>query len=77
MVPKIVKEEMEKFYNTNENFKMYVDKYCTKHKLTTDIALEHLLVKYAYIDFMEKAKKTQVKEPEIKTEKIFDEDKAC
>lgn len=36
---------MKNFYDTNSDFKDYVDKYCTKHQLTVEVALEHKLVK--------------------------------
>ena len=35
---------MKQFYETNKDFKAYVDKYCTKHHLTVDEALEHKMV---------------------------------
>ena len=36
---------MMEFYNHNEDFKMYVDRYCNQYGLTVDEALEHELVK--------------------------------
>lgn len=36
---------MMNFYNTNPDFKDYVDKYCTKHQIGVEEALEHKLVK--------------------------------
>jgi hypothetical protein len=31
-------------YNTNQDFKEYVDRYCNKHKVTVEEALNHALV---------------------------------
>ena len=31
-------------YNTNEQFRAYVDRYCRKHRLTVDVAIQHRLV---------------------------------
>lgn len=39
---------MKEFYNSNADFKAYVDKYCKKHKCTVEEALEHALVKDVY-----------------------------
>lgn len=36
---------MRKFYNSNKDFKDYVDKYCRTYGLTVDEALTHALVK--------------------------------
>lgn len=33
------------FYDQNENFKEYVDKYCRKHKVDVETALSHKVVK--------------------------------
>ena len=76
MGPKVTQEEMELFYNSNEAFKNYVDRYARKHQITYKMALQHLLVKYAYLDYVEKTNKQPVAEP-VKTEKIFEDDKAC
>lgn len=32
-------------YETNQDFKEYVDRYCMKHKITVEEALTHELVK--------------------------------
>ena len=32
------------FYNTNQDFKEYVDRYSIKHKVTVEEALNHALV---------------------------------
>ena len=36
---------MMEFYNHNEDFKMYVDRYCNQYGLTVEEALEHEIVK--------------------------------
>lgn len=33
------------FYETNADFKEYLDKYCTKHNLTVAEACKHLIVR--------------------------------
>lgn len=33
------------FYQTNENFRNYVDKYSATHKIPVDEALKHMMVK--------------------------------
>lgn len=42
------KSNVKEFYNSNADFKAYVDKYCKKHKYTVEEALEHALVKDVY-----------------------------
>ncbi len=44
---------MRELYNTNPDFKAYVDKYCIKHNITVDQALEHYLVKDAAEYYLE------------------------
>lgn len=34
-------------YAQNEDFKRYVDRYCTKHRVSVDEALQHYLVRMA------------------------------
>jgi imidazoleglycerol phosphate dehydratase HisB len=34
-------------YAENEDFKRYVDRYCTKHRVSVDEALQHCLVQMA------------------------------
>lgn len=34
-------------YAENEDFKRYVDRYCTKHNISVDEALQHYLVRMA------------------------------
>lgn len=31
-------------YNTNQDFREYVDRYCNKHNVTVEVALTHSLV---------------------------------
>ena len=45
---------MMEFYNHNEDFKMYVDRYCKTYGLTVDEALEHELVKQVAAQYREK-----------------------
>lgn len=76
MGPKVTEMEMELFYNSSEGFKNYVDRYSKKHQITPKMAMQHLLVRYAYLDYKEKSN-AKAEAPTTKQEKIFDEDKAC
>lgn len=33
------------FYQTNDDFRVYLDKYCDKHNLTVSESVKHLIVK--------------------------------
>lgn len=74
--PVINETEMEIFYNDNPEFKNYVDRYAKKHQIDAKMALQHLLVKYAYIEYKKKGD-VKTEAPAIKQEKIFEDDKAC
>ena len=41
-------------YETNMNFKRYVDLYCVKHELVPEQAFEHAIVRY-YAEYLEKS----------------------
>ena len=45
---------MMEFYNHNEDFKMYVDRYCNQYGLTVDEALEHEIVNQVAEQYREK-----------------------
>ena len=45
---------MMEFYNHNEDFKRYVDRYCNQYGLTVDEALEHEIVKQVAAQYREK-----------------------
>lgn len=47
------KEIIVKEYQHNLRFKQYVDKYCESSGLTVDEALEHELVRQAYLYYTE------------------------
>lgn len=47
---------MKEFYDTNDDFRKYVNKYCNKHKLTVDEALNHSMVREAYNYYREETK---------------------
>ena len=36
---------LKQLYDTNKDFKTYVDKYCLMHSLDIEIAFTHMLVK--------------------------------
>lgn len=42
-------------YNSNEDFKSYVDKYCATYKKMVDEALQEAIV-IAYLDYLESQK---------------------
>lgn len=42
-------------YEQNEDFKRYVDRYCTKHRISVAEALQHYLVRMAGRMYKEQA----------------------
>ena len=42
-------------YEQNEDFKRYVDRYCVKHCISVDEALQHYLVQMAGIQYKEQS----------------------
>ena len=49
-------------YTENEDFKLYVDRYCTKHRISVAEALRHYLVQMAGRMYKEQAETTIRKE---------------
>ena len=49
-------------YEQNEDFKRYVDRYCTKHRIRVAEALQHYLVQMAGRMYKEQAETTIRKE---------------
>lgn len=49
-------------YAENEDFKRYVDRYCVKHRISVDEALQHYLVQAAGRVYKEQAETTIRKE---------------
>ncbi len=45
----MMKRLMLNEYRNNSNFRNYVDRYAVKHRLILDEALEHELVRQAYL----------------------------
>ena len=43
-------------YNSNKNFKDFVDKYCTKHEISVEEALKHFIVREVEKTYKEKQK---------------------
>ena len=41
-------------YNSNENFKTIVDKYCVKHGITVEEALKHYIIREIEKSYKEK-----------------------
>lgn len=52
---------MRSFYESNEAFREYVDKYVVKHKVETDIALTHSTVRNAYEYYLDAEKRNASK----------------
>ena len=51
---------MNDFYDSNADFKSYVDRYCKQYGLSVDEALEHELVKQVAAQYREK-EETRIK----------------
>lgn len=49
-------------YAENEDFKRYVDRYCTKHRISVAEALQHYLVQMAGRQYKEQEETTIRKE---------------
>lgn len=49
-------------YDDNADFKRYVDRYCVKHRISVDEALQHYLVQMAGRQYKEQAETTIRKE---------------
>lgn len=49
-------------YEQNEDFKRYVDRYCVKHRISVEQALQHYLVQMAGRMYKEQAETTIRKE---------------
>ena len=39
---------MKELYESNNDFKQYVDKYCVKHKIDRETAFEHSVIRNAF-----------------------------
>ena len=49
-------------YAENADFKCYVDRYCTKHRISVEQALQHYLVQMAGMQYKEQMETTIRKE---------------
>ena len=47
---------LKNFYNTNQDFREYVERYCWKHKCTVEEALTHAIVRAVEEDYRERSK---------------------
>lgn len=52
--------EIKEFYETNQNFKFYVDRYCNQYRLSVDEALRHELVRQVYLMYVEDSKRIPI-----------------
>lgn len=46
---------VREFYESNADFKLYVDRYCKTYRLDADTALTHELVRQVYLQYKEMA----------------------
>ena len=51
---------MKEFYNSNADFKTYIDKYCKKHKCTVEEALKHKIIEGVYEQYKENDKRNKL-----------------
>ena len=49
-------------YAENADFKRYVDRYCVKHRISVEQALQHYMVQMAGMQYKEQAETTIRKE---------------
>jgi hypothetical protein len=56
---------MRSFYENNEKFRNYVDRYCVKHGVSVDAALTHSTVRNAY-EYYQDAEKGKISVSEVK-----------
>ena len=47
---------MKEYYNSNMDFKAYVDRYCVKDKYTVEEALKHKIIEEVYKQYKENDK---------------------
>lgn len=50
---------MREYYDNNEDFKTYVDKYCQKNRITVDEALSHESVRQVYLYYQERGRNNE------------------
>ena len=48
-----MQERMMNEYRFNSKFREYVDKYCNKHKISPEAAMEHKIVRQVYLMYTE------------------------
>ena len=61
-------------YEQDEDFKRYVDKYCTKHQISVDEALSHVIVQDVASNYLNKP---VMDISEIQKHIELTEDKSC
>jgi hypothetical protein len=52
----MVTQKLREYYDSNYDFKSYVDSYCIKHHISLDVALTHKEVKEAALYYKEVTK---------------------
>ena len=58
-------------------FNTYVDRYCTKHKITPEIACQHALVVEAYLMYKNKPTEKKGEEDNVCTTEDYSDDRSC
>ena len=48
-----MQERMMNEYRFNSKFREYVDKYCNKHKISPEAAMEHQIIRLVYLVYTE------------------------
>ena len=48
-----MQERMMNEYRYNTKFREYVDKYCKKHKISPEAAIEHMIIRHVYLMYTE------------------------
>lgn len=50
----MVTRKLREYYDSNYDFKSYVDRYCTKHHISLDVALTHKEIKEVALYYKER-----------------------
>ena len=56
---------MKGFYEANEGFRQYVDRYCTKEEVSPEVAFTHSVVRNAY-EYYKDAESKKISVSELK-----------
>ena len=62
---------------TLPEFNTYVDRYCTKHKITPEIACQHTLIREAWKMYNDKSTEKKGEEENVRTTENYSDDRSC